>query len=245
MEREPLAGAANMAVDSSLLGRAREGVAFLRMYRWAPPCLSFGRNEPAATRYDANTIRALGLDTVRRPTGGRAVWHEHEVTYAVAGPADMFGSLADAYIAIHQMIAAALRGLGIGADVAPRPPARVPGPGDGACFAMPVGGEVIVAGMKLVGSAQVREGGAFLQHGSILLENGQRIVSRVTRGTPPAPAATSIAQLLGSAVGFGDVRDAIIAQFRAIPGGEWEEEPATYSAADLARFRDPAWTWRR
>ncbi len=76
-----------MATDAALLDEAdRSGRAFLRLYRWSPPCLSFGRHEPAATRYDRVAIARLGIDVVRRPTGGRAVWHEHEVTYAVAAP---------------------------------------------------------------------------------------------------------------------------------------------------------------
>src|SRR5690606_19846924 len=73
-----------MAADRALLDLAvREGVVVLRLYRWDPFCLSFGAHEPAARRYDRDRIAALGLDTVRRPTGGRAVWHARELTYAV------------------------------------------------------------------------------------------------------------------------------------------------------------------
>jgi hypothetical protein len=62
----------NMAVDQALLDLAAgEGRAFLRIYRWEPFCLSFGRNEPALRRYDRAAIEQQGLDTVRRPTGGR------------------------------------------------------------------------------------------------------------------------------------------------------------------------------
>src|SRR2546427_6434641 len=77
-------GAQNMALDTALLAEVnRTGRAFLRLYRFDPPCLSFGRHEPARSRYDRAAIARLGIDVVRRPTGGRAVWHEHEVTYAV------------------------------------------------------------------------------------------------------------------------------------------------------------------
>jgi len=75
-----------MAVDVALLERAdRMGEAFLRLYRFDPPCLSLGRNE-AAGGYDRAAIARRGVDVVRRPTGGAAVWHEHELTYAVAAP---------------------------------------------------------------------------------------------------------------------------------------------------------------
>src|SRR5512134_3612466 len=73
-------GAENMALDQALLDQAeRAGEGFLRLYRWEPFCLSFGRHEPALKRYDRAAVTRRGLDTVRRPTGGRAVWHAREV----------------------------------------------------------------------------------------------------------------------------------------------------------------------
>src|SRR5215472_7301021 len=114
-------GPENMARDDALLHEAAaSGSAFLRLYRWSPPCLSFGRNEPALARYDRAEIERRGWDVVRRPTGGRAVWHEDEVTYAVAAPIAAFGSLATSYRAIHEHLAAALRSLGVPAQLAPK-----------------------------------------------------------------------------------------------------------------------------
>src|SRR5207245_6338480 len=77
-----------------------------------------GRDGPARQRYDASASTHLGIEVVRRPTGGRAVWHEHEVTYAVAAPLAAFGSLRGAYREIHRRLAAALRVLGAPATVA-------------------------------------------------------------------------------------------------------------------------------
>src|SRR5256885_3753280 len=143
-----------MAVDVALLERAdRMGEAFLRLYRFDPPCLSLGRNE-AAARYDRAAIARLGLDVVRRPTGGSAVWHEHEVTYAIAAPIAAFGGLREAYCWIHGRLAAALQTLGVAATLAPDRPTASPPDRPGGCFAEPVGGEVLVDGQKLVGSAQ-------------------------------------------------------------------------------------------
>src|SRR3990172_5536553 len=95
-----------MALDEALM-EAEEagGLKSLRLYAWDPPTLSFGRNEPALRRYDRAAIAARGLATVRRPTGGRAVWHHREVTYSVAAPADTFGALRDTYREIHAMLA--------------------------------------------------------------------------------------------------------------------------------------------
>ena len=113
IDEAPRPGWANMAIDTSLLERAeRLGEGWLRLYRWNPSCLSFGRHEPATRRYDIHQIEALGLDTVRRPTGGRAVWHARELTYAVAAPSVRLGSLQSAYLEIHRMIAEALECLG-------------------------------------------------------------------------------------------------------------------------------------
>ncbi len=242
VEPEGRPGHENMAIDDALLRRAQEGVASLRLYRWQPPCLSFGRHEPAAVRYDRDRITALGLATVRRPTGGRAVWHDAEVTYAVAAPTVVFGSLADTYRAIHDVLAAALRTLGVpAAQAGPQAPVA---PGAGACFASAAGGEVIVGTRKLVGSAQVRERGAFLQHGSILLVDSQEVVARVTRGPAPPSAATSIAAALGRVVPFADVAHAIARAARAAWTGTWATT-APPRPDDGGRFADPAWTWRR
>ena len=146
----------------------------LRVYRWEPFCLSFGRHEPALRRYGRDNVMARGIDVVRRPTGGRAVWHARELTYSVAQP-DAGISLRESYRAIHGMLADAVRRLGAPALLAADPP-RVAGVGAGACFAQPVGGEVVVAGRKVVGSAQLRENGALLQHGSMLLSDDQALV---------------------------------------------------------------------
>ena len=205
-------GAANMTIDAELLAEtARTGRAFLRLYRFDPPCLSLGRNEPAAARYDRAAIARRGLDVVRRPTGGRAVWHEHEVTYAVAAPLAAFGSLRNAYHTIHERIAAALRSLGADATLAPHQPppsGRVDQPAS--CFATPVGGEVLVAGRKLVGSAQVRRRNAFLQHGSILLDGSQEIIAAVSRKPHVAGAATTLSAELGRRIGWDEVTGALV-----------------------------------
>ena len=91
-------GATNMSRDLALLDLAAErGVAFVRTYTWTPHTLSFGANEPALKRYDRAAIDARRLAVVRRPTGGRAVWHAEELTYAVSAPDGALGALAESY----------------------------------------------------------------------------------------------------------------------------------------------------
>lgn len=185
-------GTENMRIDEALLEHVlRSGNAFLRLYCWDPPTLSIGRNQQDVFKH---------MPMVRRPTGGQAVWHEHEVTYAVAAPIALYGSLRNAYCQIHTHIATALRSMGVAALLAPavRPSGR-----SAACFSAPVGGEILVAGRKVVGSAQVRRRDAFLQHGSILLDGSQQVVSH-------AGAETTLARVLGRPVTFDEVAGAII-----------------------------------
>lgn len=237
----------NMAIDTALLDLAGEGRAVLRLYRWEPFCLSFGRHEPAARRYGRDRVTALGIDVVRRPTGGRAVWHARELTYAVAAPAGL-GSLREMYRSVHSMLADAVRRLGAPAVLAAMP-ARLPRPGDGPCFAVPVGGEVTVKGRKVVGSAQVRRGEAFLQHGSMLLEDSQELVHRLA-GAPAGPSADAPLSLLtGRAVSFDEAAAAVLdAARRWSPGAAPLEDPAL--VLERARnhetgYRSETWTWER
>jgi lipoyl(octanoyl) transferase len=195
-------GEYNMAMDKALLEEVvRGGGACLRLYRWDPPTLSLGRNQPN-TFYD--------LPTVRRPTGGQAVWHEHELTYAVVAPIALFGSLRKAYCEIHTRLARALHALGVGAVLAPAHPPIRPSAHPTSCFASSVGGEILVQGRKLVGSAQVRRGDAFLQHGSILLDGSQEIVNVISRQPSAVSEETTLASVLGRAVSFDEMAQAVI-----------------------------------
>jgi lipoyl(octanoyl) transferase len=235
-----------MAIDQALLERAgRHRERWLRLYRWQPHCFSFGRHEPAMRRYDPVRIAERGLDTVRRPTGGRAVWHGREVTYAIAAPADALGALRQTYLEIHQMLLQALVGLGAPAVMAPpRPPVRLDA---GACFAQPVGGEILIAGKKVVGSAQLREGEALLQHGSILIHDDQAMVQAVARDAPgeSEPGALQPVDLAD----HQDVTEAVAHAAAVRWGGRWDRQPPIESVLELAdtnvpRFRSDAWTWR-
>jgi lipoate-protein ligase A len=195
----------NMSTDVDLLVEsARTGARYLRLYRWDPPALSIGRNQPfSATAYPDVAV-------VRRPTGGKAVWHEHEVTYAVAAPIAAFGSLRNAYCEIHTRIVRALRSLGVEAHLASQRPTVRPSEGPTSCFATSVGGEILVGGRKLVGSAQVRRGDAFLQHGSILLAGSQQTVGADT-------GETTLHAVLGRAVTFEEITTAIVENWDASP----------------------------
>jgi lipoate-protein ligase A len=239
-------GWANMAIDHALLERAeRHAECWLRLYRWAPHCLSFGRHEPATLRYDVDRIARLGIDTVRRPTGGRAVWHAQELTYAVAAPTFRFGSLNAAYLEIHRMLANAL--LELGATVCLAEPRPTPPLDAGACFSHPVGGEIMMSGRKVVGSAQLRSGSALLQHGSVLLQDRQHVVRELMRevqepdspGGPQEPWAAA-----------GEMAEAITRVATRRWKGDWEsdvdEATVLHAASDhYSHYSSAAWTWSR
>jgi lipoate-protein ligase A len=243
----PRPGWTNMAVDQALLDRAEHaGERWLRLYGWEPHCLSFGRHEPAARRYDRTRVEALGLDVVRRPTGGRAVWHGREVTYAVAAPCAELGTVRESYIEIHRMLLDAFGRLGIAVRLAPR--GRPVGVGGGACFASPAGGEIMIGGRKAVGSAQLRQGGALLQHGSILLQGDQAMVQAVTRGVPPPDLAGALASLLSSPPSAEQVVEAIAEAAAARWRGRWQRQARADALVEsaggyAARFRSDTWTW--
>jgi lipoate-protein ligase A len=253
IDETPRPGWANMAIDQTLLDRAqRLGESWLRLYTWEPHCLSFGRHEPATRRYDAERITALGIDAVRRPTGGRAVWHGHELTYAVAAPGPRFGSLQEAYLEIHDMLGHALGALGIEAALAS---SRRSVPLDaGACFSQPIGGEVLVGGRKVVGSAQLRQGGALLQHGSILLVDGQHIVRELMQGPAGHDSFSSRCEtalpLLGRSLPVAELAEEIADTATARWPGNWNRMTAAGEVIEAAsrrypQFRSPEWTWAR
>lgn len=244
-----------MACDVALMARARRtGESVFRVYAWANPTLSFGRHEAARRHYDAGVIAAAGVDVVRRPTGGRALLHHREVTYSITGPVVPGESLTSSVRRFNQLLLDALRALGVDAREAGKSPTMRPE--GAACFAVPSAGELTLDGRKLVGSAQVRQDGALLQHGSILLDDDQARIAGFAAGPylPPAPAA-SLREALGIKAAYEPVRDALLQVVAAASGarspeelvltpGEALGESPDFDAA-LGQFRDAGWTWRR
>jgi lipoyl(octanoyl) transferase len=245
LDEIPRPGWTNMAIDQALLERADQcGEHWLRLYQWAPHCLSFGRHEPASVRYDAEQISARGIDTVRRPTGGRAVWHAQELTYSVAAPCSRFGTLQAAYLEIHQMLVNALQMLGVTVSLAD--PVRTPPLDSGACFAHPVGGELMMGRRKVVGSAQCRSGNALLQHGSVLLQDRQNVVRELMRDDPK-PVSSQVSQSWAEAA---EVAEAITTAATLRWQGDWQRNIDAAGILEEAsihysHYSSAAWTWSR
>jgi lipoate-protein ligase A len=241
-----------MALDEALMESVREGgEAVLRFYRWEPACLSLGRNQPAAGLYREDLLAEAGWEVVRRPTGGRAVLHDRELTYSVVTPAGLLGSPRESYAAVNRALVAGLRRLDVPAVLQPRTARRAPVPSLAPCFRDPAEGEVVVEGRKLVGSAQYREGGVVLQHGSLLLEGDQRRVSGLLRepgAEEEAPAV--LLSYLDPLPGWGELVEALTAGWAEVVGGRTRRDGPTQrelerAAALTARYADLAWTFRR
>jgi lipoate-protein ligase A len=242
-----LDGAEQMALDSGLMDRARQtGETVLRVYRWTRPTLSFGRHETVAGHFDRARLAAAGIDAVRRPTGGRVLLHDREVTYSVTAPIADDESIRVSYARINALLITALRA--IGARVEPAATSLARRPGGAPCFAEPAAGELVFDGRKLVGSAQVRDRGALLQHGSILLGDDQaRILALAsTPLVPPARAAT-LSEAAGAEIGYEQVRDALFSAVAAAAPGTTHINPgdaASYAETHRARYSSIEWTWR-
>ena len=164
-----------MAEDEAIFKEAQRVPAppTLRFYGWSKPSVSLGHFQNVDSEIDVSFCRKEGIDMVRRLTGGKAVYHDDDFTYAViAGdkngffPSDIMGT----YREISHCLAAGLRQLGIDAGLADKGREKN-GPGclKASCFSVPSEFEILVGGKKIWGSAQVRSRGAFLQHGSLLV----------------------------------------------------------------------------
>lgn len=186
-------GAYHMGRDLELAEKLRDdpnASNILRFYSWKPYCISIGYQQDESS-IDKDVCRNAGVDIVRRPTGGRAVYHAEELTYAVI----MRFAPGEGIYAVHNKIAESLLELLqpicnnelelsspvklniVGRTLSP-PVSSTPSireaykPGtltNIACFTSTARYEITWRGKKVVGSAQRRFGNAVLQHGSILL----------------------------------------------------------------------------
>lgn len=171
----PLPGKTNMDRDIEIMEEVATGECppTLRLYRWSPPAVSLGYFQDEREVVDIEACRRAGVDIVRRPTGGRAVLHHHELTYSIIVPeVHPFinnGGVMDAYRAISRGIITAFNLLDILASLTPEEKGQG-GLAPGSCFDTSSAYEIQVKGRKVVGSAQLRRDGIVLQHGAIIFK---------------------------------------------------------------------------
>lgn len=245
-----------MALDDALLHAVAAGSSppILRLYRWRPATLTLGYAQAVGDGVDLAACRDAGIDVVRRPTGGRAVYHDREVTYAVIAPVGgpFGGTVAESYRVIAGVLKNALCSFGLPAELVPgQPRGQV---GRAVCFTAPAQHELLIDGCKVAGCAQKRRGQAFLQHGSIPLDLDLELLHRFMPAAAeenPAERFRGIGWLNRFAsrpLRIDEVEDALVASLVAALGVGLEAgEPTTTESTIAQRLRTEwydnlAWT---
>lgn len=240
-------GARNMAIDETLLQSAANSQSTLRFYSWQPHCLSLGRLQKSLPSAVFDGV--IGADVVRRPTGGRAVWHAHEITYALAMPLDGLPdearTVSGAYRWLSDGFCAGLRELGLPVHMAAQG-VRTQGPN---CFAASASCDFLVEGKKLIGAAQCRRDDALLQHGSLLLSIDRAQWENHAGG--PMHDAISLSDLgvaVATAADLGQIIERLCAGFERTTGAHLSagvlSELETERVEKLTRekYEDDLWT---
>lgn len=262
---QPARGSWNMAVDEALLENTYRGETLptLRLYAWSPPCLSLGYAQPFSD-VNFSATEKLSWDVVRRPTGGRAILHRDELTYAVVGPASeplLTGGVLESYRRISKALLQALNQLGVPAKVSEKSSHQTNQTTQNpVCFDIPSNYEITVEGKKLIGSAQARRREGILQHGSLPLygditqiikvlsfsDNGNQLKASHRL----SDRAITLEATLGYKITWEEVAQEIIDTFQEVLNIKFE--PGDLSRAELDRatklekdkYLSPEWSRR-
>lgn len=259
-------GAMNMAIDEAIMVHCAEGKVppTLRFYRWNPPTLTLGYFQKAAKTVELERCAELGIDVVRRLTGGRSVLHDRELTYSLIMGKDsneVPESVTQSYRILSEGLLLGLRYLGIPAAMSGPAQSRGAAGTSGACFDALSSYELEVDGKKIVGSAQARRFGALLQHGSVMNDLSVDTLFAVLREDDPErkaearerflEKATSIRHVTGSAMDWEDLSSAFFRGFDEALGGSFHRSPLKESELSMARalatekYGSPKWNLGR
>jgi lipoate-protein ligase A len=254
-----------MAVDEAVLEAAAAGHSppTLRLYAWEPACISLGLAQPSGD-IDVEALRRHRWEMVRRPTGGRAILHTDELTYAViaaSSEALMRGGVLESYNRIAQALLCALEQLALSARAESSYSLPVGADRKGpVCFEVPSNYEITVAGKKLIGSAQARRKGGVLQHGALPLHGDLGRITAVLRYEDEEAQAEGRRRLLEHAINvqtalnrmvtWEEAANAFTAAFAETCG--LELQPGKLTPAEAARadelvrlkYANPSWTLR-
>lgn len=251
----PSRAAWNMAADATLPDLTRgddagtgSGIGVLRIYSWSRPAVSFGRNEVLNGRFDRNELEKSGYDLVRRPTGGRALLHANEITYAAAIPLPAGRSWRGAYDSINLILCRALTSLGVPAHIVADSEGIVLPPAAALCFTAPSAGELVAGGAKLVASAVWRDRESFLQQGSILVSGDQEPLRKLSGLAPEMVGQVATLSGCGVPCDFDTVAEALVSALRetaTVTTSGPDELKQRVPDSRVSHFGDPDWLWRR
>ncbi|WLR49755.1 biotin/lipoate A/B protein ligase family protein [Bacillus tianshenii] len=260
----------NMALDEALLTWHSEGKIppTIRFYGWNPPTLSVGYFQKVQREINMEAVKKYGLGFVRRPTGGRGVLHDKELTYSVIVSEEhpeMPKTVTEAYRVISEGVLEGFKALGLEAYFAvPRTQEErdsLKNPRSSVCFDAPSWYELVVEGRKVAGSAQTRQKGVILQHGSILLDldedmlfdlftyPNERVRERMQRMF--SSKAVAMNELREKPVSLDEARRAFKTGFEKglnielVPYELTEEEMAYVKAIEEERYANDEWNFRR
>jgi lipoyl(octanoyl) transferase len=260
----------NMALDEALLDWHSEGKIppTIRFYGWTPATLSIGYFQKVEKEIELDAVKAHNLGFVRRPTGGRGVLHEHELTYSVIVSEEhpeMPKTVTEAYRVISEGILRGFQSLGLEAYFAvPRTAEEkeaLKSPRSAVCFDAPSWYELVVEGRKVAGSAQTRQKGVILQHGSILLDldedklfslfkyPSERVKERMQKAFKEK--AVAINEISSRRITIEEAKEAFKKGFEE--GLNIELEPYTLSKTELeyvqqlakTRYESDEWNFKR
>jgi lipoate-protein ligase A len=223
--------ALNMAIDESVLIHHLRGDVppTLRVFRWSKPSISLGRFQSVEREIESERCQELGVDLVRRPTGGRAVYHRDEFTYSIV-IGKQYGvpaGVVAAYAYLAQGLLNALQHLGVQAEMSEEHVSKNP---SAACFASSTQADLTASGFKIIGSAQVWRDDALLQQGSLPLDDRSAEFFSMLRFPDEAARALSLTRY----------RETTTPLHTFVPAATWEEVSdafrAGFSAMLLADF---------
>ncbi len=251
-----------MALDEALLQSVADGKSppILRLYRWQPATVTLGYAQSVADDINLTACRDAKLDVVRRMTGGRAVLHDREVTYAVIAPVQQGcfeGSVLDCYRVIAEALQQTLVRLGLTARLVPGTRQGPSRQSDRAvCFTAPSQYELLIDKRKVAGSAQKRQGRGFLQHGSLPIEIDLNLLDKVLPGGQGASLGDRFRKVgwlnrwSVQPLSVDEVEDHLIEAFQKHLDIQWQESEPGAAEMSLAKslcaekYGDPNWTFR-
>ncbi|MCK0472578.1 biotin/lipoate A/B protein ligase family protein [Halalkalibacter sp. APA_J-10(15)] len=260
----------NMALDEALLEWHSKGMIppTIRFYGWNPATLSIGYFQKVEKEINLAKVKEYGLGFVRRPTGGRGVLHDQELTYSVIVAEEhpeMPESVTEAYRIISAGILEGFKHVGLDAYFAiPRTEEEkqaLKNPRSAVCFDAPSWYELVVEGRKVAGSAQTRQKGVILQHGSIILDidedklfdlflySSDRVRERMQRNFKNK--AVAINALKETAITLDEAKEAFKRGFekglniKLEPYTLTEEEEAVVQEIASSRYERDEWNYRK
>lgn len=206
-----------MALDEVLLEQSIDSAdrsrLLLRFYGWQPDAVSIGYGQRLApSRLDS--IKDAGFDVVKRPTGGRAVLHSGELTYSFVGHESLLGkSISSAYAKICSGLIAGFDKLGLSLTLGDSSSERGSYRDKEDCFMAITTADLKLDGKKLVGSAQLRRGEWILQHGSILLDQGQDLMPELLGSRLESSRHANLFDYLESPISLSELTQVISSGF--------------------------------